>query len=79
MRSNDARTLYEFRIRGAIREDAAVAFYGMDVMKETTYVAEVPDLEALDGFLDRIQSVGLELVDLRRFGDARRRGPSAVS
>ena len=53
---------YEFRVRGRLGEKIAARFQGFDV--------EV-DQSALHGILGQIESLGLELVEVRRVDDLR--------
>ncbi len=60
---------YEIRIKGRVSEALLAAFEGMAVSTEpveTVLHGPVPDQAALHGLLVRIQSLGLELVELRR-------------
>ena len=64
-----ART-YEIRIRGRVGEAVQAAFADMTVAinpVETVVYGPVRDQAALYGLLDRIQELGLELVEVRRF------------
>ena len=60
---------YEIRVRGRVSEAALAAFEGMDAdvaTTETVLHGPVEDQTDLHGLLDRIQSLGLELVEVRR-------------
>ena len=60
---------YEIRVRGRVSEAALAAFEGMDAdvaTTETVLHGPVEDQTELHGLLDRIQSLGLELVEVRR-------------
>ncbi len=60
---------YEIRVRGRVSEAALAAFEGMDAdvaTTETVLHGPVEDQTGLHGLLDRIQSLGLELVEVRR-------------
>lgn len=62
---------YEIRIEGQVSEQVLSAFEGMDACvqaKETVLRGPVIDQAALYGLLDRIQALGLELVEVRRLG-----------
>lgn len=64
-----ART-YEIRIKGRVGEAVQAAFADMTVAinpVETVVYGPVRDQAALYGLLDRIQELGLELVEVRRF------------
>jgi hypothetical protein len=61
---------YEIRIKGLVGEAVRAAFEEMHVAVkpvETVVFGEVQDQAALHGLLDRIQELGLELVEVRRF------------
>ena len=69
---------YEIRIKGVLGEAVQAAFEEMHVAinpVETVVFGEVRDQAALHGLLDRIQELGLELVEVRRFP----RGPGSGS
>lgn len=60
---------YEIRIRGRLTETFLQAFEGMSTSVksvETVLHGTLPDQRALHELLDRIQALGLELVDVRR-------------
>jgi malate/lactate dehydrogenase len=60
---------YEIRIKGRISESLLPAFEGLTVTTEpveTILHGPVPDQEALHELLSKIQSLGLEVVELRR-------------
>jgi len=62
-------TRYEIRIKGRVSETVLAAFAGMTAEVqpvETVLHGEVPDRAALHGLLDRVESLGLELVEVRR-------------
>lgn len=63
---------YEIRIKGLVGEAVRAAFEEMQVAikpVETVVFGEVRDQAALHGLLDRIQELGLELVEVRQFPD----------
>jgi hypothetical protein len=63
---------YEIRIRGRVSRPVLEAFEGLhsDVEPvETILHGPVRDQAALHGILDRIQALGLELVEVRRLPD----------
>jgi hypothetical protein len=69
---------YEIRIKGVVGESVRGAFPDMTVATkpaETVVYGKVADAAALRGLLDRIQELGLEVVELRRLPDL---GPSAA-
>jgi hypothetical protein len=60
---------YEIRIRGRLSDAVAAAFEGLSATVEpveTVLYGPVRDQAALYGLLDRIQSLGLELLEVRR-------------
>jgi hypothetical protein len=60
---------YEIRVRGRVSEAALTSFAGMDAdvaPAETVLHGPVTDQARLHGLLDRIQSLGLELIEVRR-------------
>jgi hypothetical protein len=60
---------YEIRIRGRLSDTLVAAFEGMRASVEpveTVLYGPVQDQAALYGLLDRIQALGLELVEVRR-------------
>src|SRR5215218_711370 len=60
---------YEIRIKGRIGDSLLLAFEGLTVSTEpveTILHGPLPDQEALHELLSKIQSLGLEVVELRR-------------
>lgn len=60
---------YEIRIKGQVSVQVLSSFEGMDgtvQAKETVLRGPVLDQAALHGLLDRIQVLGLELVEVRQ-------------
>ena len=60
---------YEIRVRGRLSDSAMAAFEGMRASVEpveTVLHGPVLDQAALYGLLDRVQALGLELVEVRR-------------
>jgi hypothetical protein len=60
---------YEIRIRGRLGEKIAARFEGFDMEVkpvETVLSGPVQDQSALHGILGQIESLGLELVEVRR-------------
>ena len=60
---------YEIRVRGRVSDATLSTFEGMDVdlaPAETVLHGPVADQAGLHGLLDRIQSLGLELIEVRR-------------
>jgi hypothetical protein len=65
---------YEFRVRGRLGQGLLASFEGFDAEVEpveTILRGDVADQAALHGVLEQIQSLGLELVEVRRVGDER--------
>jgi hypothetical protein len=63
---------YEIRVRGRLSDSLMAAFEGMRASVEpveTVLHGPVQDQAALYGLLDRIQNLGLELVEIRRLPD----------
>jgi hypothetical protein len=63
-----AKVTYEIRVVGALGTAAREAFadLALDVEPTTTVILGDLDQAALHGLLERIRSLGLELVDVRR-------------
>jgi hypothetical protein len=64
---------YEIRIKGRLTDSLLAVFEGLNATVEpveTVLHGPVQDQAALYGLLDRIQSLGLELVEIRRLPDA---------
>lgn len=60
---------YEIRVRGRVTDSLLPLFDGWTAHVQpvdTVLQADVPDQAALHGVLDRIASLGLELVEVRR-------------
>jgi len=65
----DAGTRYEIRVRGRVSDATLAGLEGMEAdvaPTETVLQGPVVDQAGLHGLLDRIQSLGLELVEVRR-------------
>ena len=63
---------YEIRVRGLLSDSHLAVFEGMRASVEpveTVLHGPVQDQSALYGLLDRIQSLGLELIEVRRLPD----------
>jgi hypothetical protein len=61
-------TKYEIRIKGKVGDPLLASFEGMDASirpAETVLRGEIADRAALHGLLDRIQTLGLDLVEIR--------------
>jgi len=70
---------YEIRVRGRVGKSLLSRFDGFDAEvepAETILRGDVSDQAALHGVLDRIQDLGLELVEVRRVGGGRDRPPA---
>jgi hypothetical protein len=60
---------YEIRIKGRVGESVLLAFEGLAVTTEpveTILYGPVADQDALHELLDKLQALGLEVVELRR-------------
>jgi hypothetical protein len=60
---------YEIRIRGRVSDTILASFDGMDAdfePAETVLTGEHLDQAALHGVLERVRSLGLELVEVRQ-------------
>ena len=62
---------YRIRVRGGLGDASREAFDGFAIVSDGTDTSLIQDLDqaALYGALNRIQSLGLELVDLTRLAD----------
>ncbi len=63
---------YEIHIKGLVGEQLLAAFEGMEASErsaETVLRGPVTDQAALHGLLDRIQALGLELIEVRRVSE----------
>jgi hypothetical protein len=70
---------YEIRIKGRLSDSALAAFEGLTATVEpveTVLHGPVGDQSSLHGLLDRIQSLGLELVEIRRLPTASEEVPA---
>jgi hypothetical protein len=64
---------YEIRIKGRLSGSLLAVFEGMTTSVEpgaTVLHGAVRDQAALYGLLDRVQSLGLELIEVRRLPEA---------
>jgi hypothetical protein len=62
---------YEIRVRGRVGKSTLSRFEGFDAEvepAETVLRGAISDQSALHGILDRIQGLGLELIEVRRVG-----------
>jgi hypothetical protein len=60
---------YEIRIKGRLSDSVLAAFEGLTATVEpveTVLYGPIEDQSSLHGLLDRIQSLGLELVEIRQ-------------
>ena len=67
-------THYEITVRGRLGETLTTAFDGLTAKTtpaRTVLSGELADQAALYGVLDRVDSLGLELLDVRRTAAAR--------
>jgi hypothetical protein len=67
-----ASTDYEIRIKGRLSDSLCGAFEDFTAAvkpAETVMRGEVRDQAELHGVLDRIQLLGLELIEVRRIGE----------
>jgi hypothetical protein len=63
---------YEIRIRGRVGDPVLATFANLNASvrpTETVLRGVIKDQAALHGVLDRIQSLGLELIEIRQVGD----------
>ena len=63
---------YEIRIRGRVGDPALATFGELNASvrpAETVLRGVIKDQAALHGLLDRIQSLGLELIEIRQVED----------
>jgi hypothetical protein len=61
-------TSYEIRIKGKLGDPLLASFEGLEASirpAETVLRGEIADQEALHGLLDRIQTLGLDLIEIR--------------
>jgi hypothetical protein len=64
---------YEIHIKGRVSEQLLCAFEGMEATvesRETVLRGPVLDQAALHGLLDRVQALGLELIEVRRLPES---------
>jgi hypothetical protein len=64
---------YEIRIKGRLSDSVLAAFEGLTASVEpveTVLYGPIEDQSSLHGLLDRIQSLGLELVEIRQLSAA---------
>jgi hypothetical protein len=69
---------YEICVRGRLGDAALRAFEGLEAEahgKDTTLRGALPDQAALHGVLGQIESLALELLEVRRVPSARARHP----
>jgi hypothetical protein len=68
MRKKGTRTLYRIVVRSELGDRYASAFEGMHIktkVGDTILTAEIVDQPQLHGILDRIRSLGLELLSVQ--------------
>ncbi len=64
--------VYEIRIKGGMSDQLLAAFEGMESTvqsAETVLRGPAVNQAALHGLLDRVQALGLELIEVRRLPD----------
>ena len=64
---------YEIRVRGRVGKSVLSRFDGFDAEvepAETVLRGEISDQAELHGVIDRIQGLGLELVEIRRVAES---------
>jgi hypothetical protein len=69
LRERQATASYEIHIKGRVGAELTAAFEGLqaDVRPvETVLHGQIVDQAALHGVLDRVQALGLELIEVRR-------------
>lgn len=64
-----SRTEYEIRLKGSVGDRIAHAFEGFEVSTETVLRAELADQATLHRALEKINDLGLTLVDVQRRHD----------
>ncbi len=65
--------VYEIRIKGGMSEQLLAAFEGMESTvqsAETVLRGPAVDQAELHGLLDRVQALGLELIEVRRLSES---------
>ena len=65
--------VYEIRIKGGMSDQLLAAFEGMESTvqsAETVLRGPAVDQAALHGLLDRVQALGLELIEVRRLSES---------
>jgi hypothetical protein len=65
--------VYEIRIKGGMSDQLLAAFEGMESTvqsAETVLRGPAVDQAALHGLLDRVQALGLELIEVRRLPES---------
>jgi hypothetical protein len=69
--------VYEIRIKGGMSDQLLAAFEGMESTvqsAETVLRGPAVDQAALHGLLDRVQALGLELIEVRRLSESQAAG-----
>ncbi len=74
-------SIYEIRIAGQLDEATIIAFTGLEVAfrGQVTVITGEFDQAALHGLLERIRSLGLDLVEARRVRVSPRAHPGDVT
>jgi len=73
---------YEIHIKGRVSAQLLSVFEGMEASEqsvETVLRGPVADQAALHGLLDRVQALGLELIEVRRVSDPPSEPPGRVA
>jgi hypothetical protein len=71
-RESGGAAAYEIHIKGRVSEQLLAVFEGMEASEqsvETVLRGPVVDQAALHGLLDRVQALGLELIEVRRVSE----------
>ena len=73
----NTRARYEIRVAGQLGDAASTAFAGLQVVShgEVTVITGEFDQAALHGILERIRSLGLDLLEAQRLSGPPRRAP----
>jgi hypothetical protein len=69
MNRANASEIYDFHVRGELSDGVLAAFADLQATKrggKTVLSGVVPDQAALFGVLDRIEALGIQLVEVRR-------------
>ncbi len=64
-----ASEMYSFHVRGELSDGMLAAFADLEATQregETVLSGPIPDQSALFGVLDRIEALGIQLIEVRR-------------